>query len=59
MNSYQCNKHALVKHKYIRANNSTHMTNSLRKEIMFRSRLRNKFLETKTEESKQIYNKQR
>ena len=26
---------------------------------MLRSRLRNKFLKTKTEESKQIYNKQR
>ena len=57
--NYQCNKHALVKHKYIRANNPTHMTKSLRKEIMLRSRLRNKFLETKTEESKQLYNKQR
>ena len=35
------------------------MTKSLRKEIMFRSRLRNKFLKGKTEESKQLYNKQR
>ena len=35
------------------------MTKSLRKEIMLRSRLRNKFLKTKTEESKQLYNKQR
>ena len=34
------------------------MTKSLRKEIMLRSRLRNKFLKTKTEESKQLYNKQ-
>ena len=35
------------------------MTKSLRKEIMLCSRLRNKFLKTKTEESKQLYNKQR
>ena len=35
------------------------MTKSLRKEIVLRSRLRNKFLKTKTEESKQLYNKQR
>ena len=53
------NNHASIKHKYIRANNSSYMTKSLRKEIMLRSRLRNKFLKTKTEESKQLYNKQR
>ena len=35
------------------------MTKSLRKIIMLHSRLRNKFLKTKTEESKQLYNKQR
>ena len=35
------------------------MTKNLRKEIMLRSRLRNTFLKTKTEESKQLYNKQR
>ena len=35
------------------------MTKSLRKEIMLRSRLRNKFLKAKTEESKQLLNKQR
>ena len=52
------NKHAPIKYKYIRANNSSYMTKSLRKEIMLRSRLRNKFLKTKTEESKQLYNKQ-
>ena len=34
------------------------MTKSPRKEIMLRSRLRNKFLKTKTEKSKQLYNKQ-
>ena len=40
------NKHALVKC------NSSYMTKNLKKEIMLRSRLRNKFLKTKTEESK-------
>ena len=53
------NKHAPVKYKYIRANNSSYMNKSLRKEIMLRSRLRHKFLKTKTEESKQVYIKQR
>ena len=52
------NKHAPIKYKYIRANNSSYMTKSLRKEIMLRSRLCNKFLKTKTEEPKQLYNKQ-
>ena len=41
------NKHAPIKYKYIRANNSSYMTKSLRKEIMLRSK------------SKQLYNKQR
>ena len=53
------NKHAPIKYKYIRANNFSYMTKSPRKEIVLRSRLRNKFLKTKTEESKQLYNKQR
>ena len=35
------------------------MSKNLRKEIMLRFRLRNKFLKTKTEQSKQLYNKQR
>ena len=40
------NKHAPIKFKYIRANNSSYMTKSLRKKIIFCSRLRNKFLKT-------------
>ena len=48
------NKHAPIKYKYIRANNSSYMTKSPRKEFMLRSRLRNKFLKTKIEESKQL-----
>ena len=53
------NKHVPVKYKHIRANNSSYMTKSLRKKIMLRSRLRNKFLKTKPEKSKQLYYKQR
>ena len=37
-------KHAPRKQKYIRANNSNYITKALRKKIMHRSRLRNKFL---------------
>ena len=53
------NKHAPIKCKYILANSSSYITTSLRKEIILRSRLCNKFLKTKTEESKQLHNKQR
>ena len=52
-------KHAPRKQKYIRANNSNYITKALRKEIMHRSRLRNKFLRDRTKESKAAYNKQR
>ena len=37
-------KHAPRKQKYIRANSSSYIKKALRKEIMHRSRLRNKFL---------------
>ena len=53
------NKHAPIKNKYIQANKSNYMTKSSRKEIMLCSILRNKFLKTKKEESKQLYNKER
>ena len=46
------NKHTPVKYKYIRASSSSYMTKSLGKEIMLRSRLRNKFLKTATKESR-------
>ena len=52
-------KHAPRKQKYIRANNSNFITKALRKEIMYRSRLRNKFLRERTNESKISYKKQR
>ena len=53
------NKYALVKYKYTRVSNSGYMTKILRKEIMLRSIPHNKFLNTKTEGSKQLYNKLR
>ena len=49
-------KHA---QKYIRANNSNYIIKALQKEIMHRSRLRNKFLKERTNEPKIVYNKQR
>ena len=52
-------KDAPRKQKYITANNSNFITKALRKEIMHRSRLRNKFLRERTNESKIAYNKQR
>ena len=48
-------KHA---QKYIRASNSNYTIKALQKEIMHRSRLRNKFLKERTNESKIVYNKQ-
>ena len=52
-------KHAPRKQKYIRVNNSNFITKAFRKEIIHRSRLRNKFLRERTNESKIAYNKQR
>ena len=53
------NKHAPLKTRYGRANNSPFMNNDIYKAIMVRSRLRNKYLNLKTEESKNAYSKQR
>ena len=53
------NKHAPLKTRYVRANNSPFMNNDIYKAIMVRSRLRNKYLNLKTEESKNAYRKQR
>ena len=52
-------KHAPRNQKYIRANNSNYITKTLRKEIMHRSRLRNKFLRERRKGFKFAYNKQR
>ena len=42
-------KHAPLKKRYVRANQSPFMNKKLSKEIMKRSRLRNKFLNTKSD----------
>ena len=53
------NKLAPSKKKTLRNNQSSFITKEVRKAIMTRSRLRNKFLKTKFQECKQAYNKQR
>ena len=53
------NKHAPMKEKRIRANNSPFMNKTMSKAIMTKSRLKNKFLKNPTEENKVNYNKQR
>ena len=52
-------KHAPIKRKYIRANNSAFMTKELRAAIMQRSKLRQKFLKERTNDSTHLYNRQR
>ena len=52
-------KRARKKVKYIRSNNCHFMTKELRKTIMHRSKLRNKFLKTRNEESRMRFNRQR
>ena len=51
-------KHAPTKKKYVRANQAPFITKTLSKEIMKRSRLRNKF-NTKSDIDRKVYNKQR
>ena len=52
-------KYAPKKQKFIRANNSKFITKNLRKAIMKRSKLRNRYLRERTNEAKSLYNKQR
>ena len=52
-------KFAPLKKKYIRASHSKFVTKEHSKAIVLRSKLRNQFLKTKTQESKLKYNKQR
>ena len=53
------NKHAPRKKKYARGNQMSFFTKELSKEIMTRSRLRNKYLKNRNEENRAIYVKQR
>ena len=52
-------KHAPIKRKYIRANDSAFMTKDLGEAIMQRSKLRQKFLKERTNDSQHLYNKLR
>ena len=47
------------KKKYTRANQAPFLTKEINKEIMTRSRLRNKFLRCRSDENKEAYNEQR
>ena len=52
-------KHAPLKKRYVRANQQHFMDKELNQAIMVRSKLRNKYLKSKSEIYKQRYNKQR
>ena len=51
-------KHLRTKKKYVRANQAPFITKTLNKEIMKRSLLRKKFLNTKSDIDRKAYNKQ-
>ena len=53
------NRHAPLKKRYVRANDCPFITKELRKEHMKRSRLRNKYLKEKSDESARAYKIQR
>ena len=52
-------KHAPMKKKVLRANDKPYMTKSLRKAIMKRSTLRNRYLKDNSDESLKIFKKQK
>ena len=52
-------KHAATWKKNVRANQAPFITETLSKQIMKRSRLRNKFLNTKSDSDRKAYNKLR
>ena len=52
-------KHLPLKYKYVRANDSPFMTKELRKAVMLRSRLRNRFNRFKTATAEVAYKRQR
>ena len=51
-------KHAPLKKKFIRGNQSPYMTGNLRKEIYTRSWFRNRFCKNSTKENEKLYEKQ-
>ena len=52
-------RHAPIKKRYVRANQAPFINKKINKEIMKRSRLRNKLLNTKSDIDRKAYNKQR
>ena len=52
-------KHAPKTETFVRANNSNFVTKNIRKAIMKRSKLRNKYLRERTNETKSLYKKQK
>ena len=52
-------QHAPIKKKYLRANDGPFMTRKLRKEMMHRTRLLNKYKKEKTNENLEAYKRQR
>ena len=52
-------RHTPIKKRYLRANQASFINKKINKEIMKRSRLRNKFLNTKSDIDRKAYNKQR
>ena len=55
----QMDRHAPLKVKYVRANESPFMNKGLRKAVMLRSKLKNKFYHDKNETIKRAFKKQR
>ena len=56
---YILDKHAPIKYKYLRANDSPFMTKKLRKEVMQRSKLKNIYNREKSNASNKAYKRQR
>ena len=52
-------RHAPIKRWYVPANQAPFINKKINKGIMKRSRLRNKFLNTKSDIDRKVYNKQR
>ena len=56
---YILQKHAPIKKRYVRANQASFMNSKIHKEVMRRTRLRNKFIDSKTDADRIAYNEQR
>ena len=56
---YGLEKHAPIKKRYVRANQAPFIDKTINKHIMKRSRLRNKFLNSKSDIDRKAYNAQR